>query len=69
MDFVVKASPIHGLGCFATAALICDTGGDLWGEHPKYSKGDWRYEIDNNDTVLGYWEWVYMKLEGEESES
>lgn len=53
----------------ATAALICDTGGDLWGEHPKYPKGDWRYEIDNNDTILGYWEWVYMKLEGEESES
>ena len=45
------------------AALIVDNGGDLWGEHPKHSKSDWRYEVENGDTMLGYWEWVLCRLD------
>ena len=47
----------------AVAALVVDSGGDLWGSHPKYPKSDWRYEVENGDTMLGYWEWVHCKLE------
>lgn len=35
-----------------------------WGDHPKYPIEDWRYEIANNDTRQGYWEWVYAQAAG-----
>jgi hypothetical protein len=31
---------------------------DYWGEDGEYLLESWRYEIANNDTRLGYWEWV-----------
>jgi len=27
-------------------------------EDPRYPVADWRYEVTNGDTALGYWEWV-----------
>ena len=36
--------------------------GGHWGEHPNYPVDDWRYEVDNRDTRLGYWEWVGKKI-------
>ena len=40
--------------------------GGYWdGEVPQYPKEDWRYAVDNNDTLSGYWEWAYAKLEQE----
>ena len=53
----------------AVAALVVDSGGDLWGAHPNYPKSDWRYEVENGDTMLGYWEWVHCKLEEAETDS
>lgn len=32
-------------------------------EHPDFPRDDWRYEVGNNDTVLGYWEWVEHQVE------
>ena len=29
-----------------------------WGEHPDHDVDSWKYEIANNDTRLGYWDWV-----------
>lgn len=29
-----------------------------WGEDPAYPVRDWRYQAGNNDTRLGYWDWV-----------
>lgn len=34
-----------------------------WGEHPDYRVADWGYEAGNNDTRLGYWDWVVDKEE------
>lgn len=31
--------------------------------HPQFIMGDWRYEVANEDTKLGYWEWVMHKVE------
>ena len=41
-----------------------------WGEHPDYPYGDWRYEVANGDTRLGYWDWVAskMKVDGVEDQ-
>ncbi|MFB9062232.1 MULTISPECIES: hypothetical protein [Sphingobium] len=29
-----------------------------WGEHPDYPVDDWKYEVVNGETRLGYWSWV-----------
>jgi hypothetical protein len=31
---------------------------DLWGEDSRFPRTDWSYEVQNNDTNLGYWDWV-----------
>lgn len=33
------------------------------GAHPHYPLADWKYEVANNDTKLGYWEWVANQIE------
>ncbi len=46
---------------------LMDANGGYWGKHPAYPPADWRYEVGNNETRLGYWEWVQARLEdGEE---
>lgn len=52
----------QGIG--ETAMMAC--GGDIWGECAQYVKNDWRYEVANNDTVLGYWDWVGHQAEADE---
>lgn len=38
-----------------------------WGEHPDHDVDSWKYEIANNDTRLGYWDWVDAReSDGEE---
>jgi hypothetical protein len=36
---------------------------DIWSEHPKYSRASWQLEVGNNDTLAGYWDWVYSQIE------
>lgn len=33
------------------------------GEHGNHPRSDWRYEVANGDTTLGYWEWVEQQIE------
>jgi hypothetical protein len=33
-----------------------------WGEHPDYPRDNWKYEVVNDDTQLGYWRWVQNNL-------
>lgn len=40
--------------------------GGHWGEgHPDYPLEDWRLEVINNDTRLGYWEWAWKQIYGD----
>lgn len=32
------------------------------GEHPAFTRRDWRDAVANEDTVTGYWDWVYYKI-------
>jgi len=32
-------------------------------EHPDYPVEDWKYEVSNGDTALGYNEWVEHQIE------
>lgn len=34
-----------------------------WGEHPEYVRSDWKYEVTNGDTSLGYWVWVENQID------
>lgn len=31
---------------------------NIWSEDPEHPVADWKYEVANDDTRLGYWEWV-----------
>lgn len=39
---------------------------DLWGEDPAYLREDWRLDVGNGDTNLGYWDWVDNRREFDE---
>ena len=41
------------------------TVGDAWVDDEEYPSMDWRYEVANEDTRRGYWEWVAAKREEE----
>lgn len=34
-----------------------------WGEHPQYPRFDWKLSVGNDDTQLGYWDWVDHRIE------
>ena len=33
------------------------------GEHPDHIREDWRHDVAQGDTNLGYWEWVVYQVE------
>lgn len=35
---------------------------DHWESHPAFPVEDWKYEVENNDTRLGYKEWLKHRL-------
>jgi hypothetical protein len=39
-----------------------------WGEHDKHPLADWRREVTENDTRLGYWDWVSTRIDGENND-
>lgn len=49
----------------AVQALIEETCPEegIWGEHPDHEVSDWEYEVANGDTRLGYWEWVWARID------
>ena len=40
-----------------------DTEGDYWSEDSDYPLRDWRHEVADDNTRLGYWEWVRDRKE------
>ena len=34
-----------------------------WAEHPDYPLIDWKAEVANDDTRLGYWAWVASRAD------
>lgn len=35
-------------------------------EHPQYTRDEWRQEVRDDNTLLGYWEWVAHRIEEDE---
>lgn len=40
--------------------------GEGWGHHPIHTRDLWKHCIAEDDTVDGYWDWVYNKLQNED---
>lgn len=38
-------------------------------EHPRHQKTDWSQEVQNDDTKLGYWDWVIHQVESEHTDT
>lgn len=38
---------------------------DGGGEHPKHTREDWRNAVANDDTILGYWDWLEEQIQEE----
>lgn len=38
-----------------------------WDSHPEAPFEDWQYQVANNDTRRGYWEWVRVEICEDES--
>lgn len=49
-----------------TVEELTEDHGGYWGEHPEYPLNDWKYEVENNDTRSGYWDWVYNKVSNDD---
>lgn len=50
------------------AEVLREAHGGHWQDHPDYAFSDWQYEVANNDTRLGYWEWVAASMDNGEIE-
>ncbi len=48
-------------GVFAEVEALTDAY-DYWGEHPDYPLQDWRYDVADDNTRLGYWQWVVDRI-------
>lgn len=33
------------------------------GEHPRFTRSDWRQAVENEETLTGYWAWVVSEIE------
>ncbi len=42
---------------------------DVWSEMEEYPRLDWRREVRECNTNLGYWDWVYHQIEDANSQS
>lgn len=41
---------------------------NYYNEDPDFPKGDWRYEVSNGETQLGYKEWLKQKREAKQED-
>ncbi len=53
---------------YAVGCAIDEAGGDVWGDHPEYSRDEWEESVANGNTSSGYWEWCLARAESEEDE-
>ena len=41
---------------------------DLWGSDSYFTRADWKYDVVNGNTNLGYWDWTEHQREMKENE-
>ena len=70
LDFNYLLPVVLKSGTYIEPMRFCDLFGDrgVWNEHPDYPRSDWQDEVANDDTLLGYWDWVDHRIEAEDRE-
>lgn len=68
MNTQVELDKIEDLRLAGAASDLRETYGGHWGKHPEYPLEQWQDEVRNNDTRLGYWEWIANSQAGVEIE-
>lgn len=64
-DSSEQATLRQALGPTPAEALIAECGGDVWGEHERYPRAEWKHEVADDSTHLGYWDWVVGQIDQE----
>lgn len=45
-----------------------ELGEDFWAQHPEHTLEDWQDLVSNDDTRLGYWDWVLVRLDEDDED-
>lgn len=54
-------------GTYLTDVLVMAPPPDnIWAEDPNHPVAQWQYEVENDDTRHGYWDWVASQEEQEQ---
>ncbi len=59
---------ISRLKALDTSSGLESEHGGTWEEHEKFPPADWRMDVSNGDTRLGYWAWVVSQIEATEDD-
>lgn len=41
-----------------------NNGSSGWVDHPSFPRSDWQVEVASGDSQVGYWDWVFNKIQG-----
>lgn len=65
-ELVGRSGPAADPMAAAIERVIMQCGGDQWKSCGEYPREDWRLDVENGDTNIGYWEWVIHQAESNE---
>lgn len=57
---------LHGKLITAAEQVRIQCGDDFWAECSQFPRANWRREVENGDTVAGYWDWIVSEAEAKE---
>ena len=63
---LVLVEPENPVRTALVERVILQCGDNVWGACKQYPISDWQHEVENRDTILGYWEWVISQAESDE---
>ncbi len=54
---------LHGKPITAAEQVRIQCGDNFWNECAQFPRADWQKEVENGDTVAGYWDWIVSEAE------
>lgn len=64
-DLDIHEVPDHQLSAYQLQDKYADTD---WGHHPKFTRNEWISLVAEEETILGYWEWVHRMVIDDEDQ-
>lgn len=65
VDLLTPEIPDRDLGRLELETKYSAGHNEGWGHHPTHTRDLWKEDVDQDDTVMGYWDWVYNCLANE----